>query len=349
MKCPHCNGEHPDNYRFCPETGLEIVPQFKACTNEGCPDYGKDILPLEAKFCPRCGKPIESNKSSVQDYPKDPMSSQIVITCSRPGASICVGDKGKFGNKYVFLKEGENIITCKDYFGLINGFYFRNKGDAEGIEKIDLSNYVPIKVTDMSNMFYGCSALKSINLSGLDTSNVTDMSYMFSDCSSLESLDLSGFDTSKVTDMSFMFTNCNSLKSLNLTGFDTSDIIRMRWMFAACQSLKSLDLSGFDTSNVTDMNSMFGNCSSLKSLDLSGFDTSNVTDMSYMFGDCSSLRSLDLSGFDTSNVTDMASMFSDCSSLESLDLSSFDTSNASTDRMFRGCSKKIQKQYECLL
>ena len=25
MKCPHCNGEHPDYYRFCPETGLDIA------------------------------------------------------------------------------------------------------------------------------------------------------------------------------------------------------------------------------------------------------------------------------------------------------------------------------------
>ena len=60
MRCPHCNGEHPDDYRFCPKTAKEIVPQLKACTNADCPDYGKQILPLEAKFCPRCGKPIGS-------------------------------------------------------------------------------------------------------------------------------------------------------------------------------------------------------------------------------------------------------------------------------------------------
>ena len=60
MKCPHCNGEHPDYYRFCPETGLEIVPQFKACTNEDCPDCGKYILPLEAKYCPSCGGRIQA-------------------------------------------------------------------------------------------------------------------------------------------------------------------------------------------------------------------------------------------------------------------------------------------------
>ena len=60
MRCPHCNGEHPDDYRFCPKTGKEIVPQLKACTNADCPDYGKQILPLEAKFCPRCGRPIQA-------------------------------------------------------------------------------------------------------------------------------------------------------------------------------------------------------------------------------------------------------------------------------------------------
>lgn len=64
MKCPHCNGEHPDNFKFCPITGQElkshqeIDSQFKACTNNDCPEFGKYVLPLEANFCPTCGKPI---------------------------------------------------------------------------------------------------------------------------------------------------------------------------------------------------------------------------------------------------------------------------------------------------
>ena len=65
MKCPHCGQEHPDNFHFCPVTGQRILPQFKACTNEQCPDFGKYILPLDGKFCPRCGHPIGGSSESV--------------------------------------------------------------------------------------------------------------------------------------------------------------------------------------------------------------------------------------------------------------------------------------------
>lgn len=60
---PHCGQEHPDNFRFCPMTGQSIAPQFKACSNKQCRDYGKYILPLVSKFCPSCGKPLDAQTS----------------------------------------------------------------------------------------------------------------------------------------------------------------------------------------------------------------------------------------------------------------------------------------------
>ena len=44
MKCPHCGQEHPDNFKFCPNTAKAIETQLKACTNKNCPDCGKFIL-----------------------------------------------------------------------------------------------------------------------------------------------------------------------------------------------------------------------------------------------------------------------------------------------------------------
>ena len=60
MKCPHCGGEHPASYKFCPVTGKEIDAHhgMKACD---CPDCGKYILPAEARYCPRCGSGIKVN------------------------------------------------------------------------------------------------------------------------------------------------------------------------------------------------------------------------------------------------------------------------------------------------
>lgn len=65
MICSHCGQEHPDNFQFCPVTGQRIAPQFKACTNEQCPDYGKYILPLDSRFCPSCGKALDNQIDEI--------------------------------------------------------------------------------------------------------------------------------------------------------------------------------------------------------------------------------------------------------------------------------------------
>lgn len=215
----------------------------------------------------------------------------------------------------------------------------------EGLKNINTEN-----VTEMYDMFSGCSSLQSLDLSGLKTDNVTNMNYMFSRCSSLQKLDLSGFNTSNVTNMSGMFYNDSSLVSIDISGFNTSKVTNMRSMFYKCSSLVSLDLSSFDTHNVTYMATMFYGCKKLTSLDLSGFDTKNVKSMgtrgSYrgfngamgMFENCSSLIKLDISSFNTSNVTAMGAMFAGCSSLVELDIRSFDTKNVEfMSFLFDGC------------
>ena len=71
-------------------------------------------------------------------------------------------------------------------------------------------------ITDMSNMFCGCSSLSALSdISKWNTNNVTNMSWMFSGCSSLSSLpDISKWNTNNVTDMSCMFYGCSLLSSL---------------------------------------------------------------------------------------------------------------------------------------
>ena len=207
------------------------------------------------------------------------------------------------------------------------------------LTSLDLSGLDTSCVTSMYGMFYRCSALTSLGLSGLDTSRVTDMHVMFCGCSGLTSLGLSGLDTSRVTDMESMFSECSALTSLDLSGLDTSEVTDMSSMFNECSGLTSLGLSKWNTSRVTNMNFMFSGCSVLKSLDLSDLDTSRVTAMNFMFNRCLALTSLNLSGWNTSKVTGMDSMFSGCSGLTSLGLSGLDTSCVtSMYGMFRGCS-----------
>ena len=227
-----------------------------------------------------------------------------------------------------------------------------NLSKIEGIEYLRTFN-----VTNMSQMFRGCSLLTSLDVSGFNTSNVTDMGYMFEDCSGLTSLDVSGFNTSKVTDMQYMFADCSGLTDLDVSGFNTSNCTNMMKMFSDCSSLTSmcyvygecselisLDVSGFNTSKVTDMFGMFEGCERLLALDVSGFNTSNVTNMANMFYNCKWLETLDVSGFNTSNVTNMKYMFYHCDCLKSLDLRGFNTSNV-TDMQWMFYSSSLNTIY----
>ena len=208
-----------------------------------------------------------------------------------------------------------------------------------GLTSLNVSNFNTSAVTSMDGMFYGCSGLTSLNVSNFNPSAVTDMSAMFYDCSSLTELNVSNFNTSAVTDMSHMFYGCSGLTELNVSNFNTSAVKNMSWMFALCSGLTSLNLSNFNTSAVTNMSYIFLDCSSLRSLNLSNLNTSVVTDMRGMFSDCSRLTELNVSSFNTSAVVYMYSMFSRCSGLTSLNLSNFNTSAVKNmSWMFALCS-----------
>ena len=211
--------------------------------------------------------------------------------------------------------------------------------DFSNIIEADLSKFDASQVTEMSNMFKGCTSLTSINFNISNTSSVTDLSYMFYGCTSLKELDLSYFDSSSITNIEQTFFECKSLLSLNLGNFNSSSVSNFYQTFFGLHSIKSLDLSHFDTSSATSMFQMFLNCYELEYLDISNFDTSNVNNMHEMFLSCRALTSLNLSNFDTSKVTIMNRIFYDCSSLEYLDLSTkFNTSKiVNMDEMFSLC------------
>ena len=246
-----------------------------------------------------------------------------------PGWSI--DEVKNYCTKVVFtpsFKQARPTSCCSWFWG------FLQLTTIEGIENLNTED-----VTNMSEMFNGCSGLTSLDLSSFNTAEVTYMGYMFYNCKGLKSLDLSSFNTAKVESMSYMFRGCSGLTSLDLSNFNTANVTTMAWMFSSCSSLPSLKLSSFNTANVTNMSAMFDNCSNLTSLDLSSFNTAKVTTMGSMFNGCSGLTSLNLSSFNTANVTDMNDMFNGCSGLRSLTLSSFNTDNVTDMRyMFSDCS-----------
>ena len=191
------------------------------------------------------------------------------------------------------------------------------------------------QVTDMSNMFYGCSALTSLDVTHFNTAKVTNMNYMFYGCSKLTSLDVTKFNTANVTNMSYMFSDCSTLSSLDLSNFNTAIVTNMSYMFFNCANLSSLDLSNFNTAIVSDMSVMFCGCQKLSSLDLSNFYTKEVRDMSYMFSRCSALTTIYASDkFVTSKVQSGISMFSACKNLKGTILNYKDSK---TDHTYANC------------
>ena len=212
-----------------------------------------------------------------------------------------------------------------------------NKDLAEGFTKDKISSnksnpdfvYCPMfdasSVTDMNNMFSGCSSLQSIPK--LDTSNVTDMTSMFANCSKL--ITIPKLDTSKVENITSMFSKCSSLQSI--PQLDTSKVTDTQNMFKQCSSLQSIPQ--LYTGSVTNMQYMFQNCSNLQSIPQ--LDTSSVTNMNYMFQHCSKL--INIPQLDTSKVVGMRGMFDSCSSLQSIP--QLDTSKVENmGTMFNGCT-----------
>ena len=153
-------------------------------------------------------------------------------------------------------------------------------------------------------------------LANFNTSEVTEMREMFEGCSSLTSLDLTGFNTAKVQNMNYMFAHCYALTSLDVSKFNTGNVSKMEGMFYGCISLTSLDVSNFNTANVERMYNMFYYCTSLTSLDVSNFNTANVTTMYGMFYGCSSLTTIYCDEDWSTGSATSDDMFYGCTALE---------------------------------
>lgn len=287
---------------------------------------------------------------------------------------ICGGDSsfGPYHNTRYYFNECPNLVTFdgRRYTSSLTNFkgLFLNDAKLKTVmwpDTIDTS-----KVTEMKEMFKGCSSLTSIDLSKFNTSKVIDMKEMFRGCSSLTSIDLSSFDTSIVTNMDSLFRDCsnvtniilpnnfgiaatsmyslfydcNKLSTVNIEKINTANCTNLNSMFKNCNALSTLDISHFDTSLLSADSaaaSMFYGCSSLNSLTLPDtFITSGVNNISYIFYDCRKLTSIDLSGFDTTNVTNMEGAFKNCKKLSTLSFpDTFVTSNCTNfSSMFYGCN-----------
>ena len=126
-------------------------------------------------------------------------------------------------------------------------------------------------------------------IENLNTANVTNMREMFNGCSNLVKLDVTNFNTAKVTTMLGMFYDCSNLTELDVTHFNTAKVTTMFGMFGGCSNLAELDVTHFNTANVTNMVDMFYACKSLTTIYVS--DKFVINNESYdLFSGCIKLK-----------------------------------------------------------
>lgn len=195
-------------------------------------------------------------------------------------------------------------------------------------------------LTDMSNMFNGCSSLTSIEgLQYVDTSKVTTMYNAFYGCSKLTTLDLSGWNTDNVTTIETMFAYCSSLLTvIGLNELNVSRVDNMGGLFTDCSNLTEININSWDVSKVTNFGAVFRRCPKLTHIDLSKWDTSSGIIMSGIFTNCSGLIEIDLSNWDMSHANSVSQMFYGCSALMKLKMYANLNQGAVTTYWFGKCN-----------
>lgn len=126
------------------------------------------------------------------------------------------------------------------------------------LEKVTFGNmFYADSLTDSSNLFNGCTALKTVDMENFNAPKVTNMGYMFSGCSALTSLDLSSINMSKVTNdnsIRNMFNDCVKLTTIYAN--DTFDYSNKNVeMFANCSLLVGGSGTAYSAMPTTNNNS----------------------------------------------------------------------------------------------
>lgn len=250
---------------------------------------------------------------------------------------------------YVGFDESFKYIRPTSCYKWFSGFSY--------LKALDLSYLNTSKVTNMSEMFKGCSRLNKINVSDkFTTDNVQSSNEMFAGCTSLEGLiKCDGINNIDMTYANFTngyflavpyATLSNGVLTFKCDGakghYLLNEIGLPGWTDGVVLSITKVVFDeSFKNARPTSCLDWFFECKNLNTIEgFENFNTSKVTNMREMFKHCHGLKSLDLTNFDTSNVTDMGLMFYDCPGLTTIYVSDKFTTDKvqKPEEMFSGCT-----------
>lgn len=123
-----------------------------------------------------------------------------------------------------------------------------------------INNLNTSRITNMQYAFGYCIELKDLSevIPALNTVNVTDMQNMFLGCSKLKHAP--NLDTNKVQYFNYMYQYCSQL--IDVPSYDTKNALNLKSMFNGCSQLETI--GQYDASKVSTIDSFVSNCSALK-------------------------------------------------------------------------------------
>ena len=179
--------------------------------------------------------------SGWSEIPKTMPAHDVTVT-----GSFSINPHIPDSKPYAVLSENNTVLT----FYYDDQMESRGGMDVYKIQWNRYSGYITTVVFDESfasyttltstaSWFKDCSKLTNIvDFGNLRTDNVTDMWNMFYGCSSLTTLDLSGFNTENVKSMGGMFVFCENLKTIYVReGWNTDNVEESNSMFSSCLKL----------------------------------------------------------------------------------------------------------------
>ena len=235
--------------------------------------------------------------------------------------------------------------------------------DIQGIQNLNTT-----EVTDMSEMFRGCTSLITLDLSGFDTQNVHYMYNMFFECSKLITIFVSDkFVVDNVTESGDMFLLCNKLSGAIsydyqktdkeyancTTGYFTNIADKGYFMHHAVYNSDAKSLTfkyGNKNKNAEGQTAYELNTGNTEpgwkektdievvTFEESFKDARPESCHAWLKGLASLSAINNIEYLNTEECTDMAEMFSGCSTITKLDLRTFDTRKVTDmSAMFSGC------------
>lgn len=128
MKCPHCDQEHPETSKFCPETGKPMPTITWICKNPAC-DF-RQPLPITAKFCPNCRYEKTSDTSVenvVDDFPSAIKDTDLRLPISVQGKYGFINNLGQIVINPVYdsafcFKNNCGLVKQNNQWMVINRF-----------------------------------------------------------------------------------------------------------------------------------------------------------------------------------------------------------------------------------